>query len=81
MNTEKASPLLMNNVSYTLVKDHKNRSQCLLCCFDEHTCPDNGICIRGGGYWKLTYSITKEDNVITEIPISPLQELLNGVVY
>lgn len=75
MEQEKLLPMVIDNVSYTLVNDHKNRSKCLLCCFDENTCPDTGICIRGDGYWKLTCSITKEDDVITSLTVNPLHFL------
>lgn len=73
--TKELRPMVIKGVSYTLVNNSKNKSRCLFCCFDENTCPDNGICLRCNGYWKLTYSVTKEDYVITSMPVDPLQYL------
>jgi len=57
MKQEKVYPMIIDNVSYTLVKLTKGEYACRLCCFDKNTCPDNGMCVCSDGYWKLTYSV------------------------
>lgn len=65
MNVQK---MIIGDITFVLISCKK--FACDKCYFDDNTCPNNGICIYGEGYWIPEQRIREDDELVPEVNVN-----------